>query len=163
MCFRTECFPKLTTRRWARRFGVPYFRNRVDFYGDHITYGLPNRLARAHLDWCPMLVHTSEHLKEPYYAPNFPLQHWTPELGHLRYGLGNFYSLDSVITHYHNWYDRRVDQTKQFDPQQTLEVGGGGVPVAYLKAYTTNFVNDYQAGRVVMPTGSEISKGQKNG
>jgi len=84
-------------------------------------------------------------------VPSFPLKHWTQELGHLRYGLGNFYSLDGVVTHYHNWYDRRVDRTKQFDAQDTLEVDGGGVPVAYLKAYTDNFMTDYRAGKVHVP------------
>lgn len=151
MCFRTQFLSKLTTRRWARRLGVPYFRNKVDFFGDHITYGLPGRLADAGLEWCPMGVHVSDRLEQPYYTPDFPLQHWSPQLGHLRYGLGNFYSPDGVVTHYHNWYDRRVDKTKQFDPHETLEIGGGGVPVAYLKAYTTNFVNDYQKNCVVIP------------
>lgn len=151
MCFSTQHIGKLKTRQWARRFGFPYFRNRVDFYGDHVTYGLPGRLVDAGLQWCPMKVHVSEFLRQPYYTPDFPLQHWTPELGHLRYGLGNFYSLDGVVTHYHNWYDRRVDKTKQFDPHETLEVGGGGVPVAYLKAYTTNFIDDYTQNRVSVP------------
>jgi hypothetical protein len=130
---------------------VPYYRKGVDFYGDHITYNLPRRLAGAGLAWVPMSVHVSEHLKDPFFVPDFPLQHWSPELGYLRYGLGNFYSLDGVITHYHNWYDRRIDRTKQFDPQETLEMNGGGVPVAYLKAYTDNFMADYQHGNVTIP------------
>lgn len=151
MCFRTEVLSKLTTRRWARRLGLPYYRNRVDFYGEHITYALPAQLQNARLNWCPMRVHTSEYMEEPFYTPDFPLQHWTPELGHLRYGLGNFYSLDGVVTHYHNWYDRRINKSKQFDPHATLEIGGGGVPVAYLKAYTDNFVNDYGKNCVSVP------------
>jgi glycosyltransferase involved in cell wall biosynthesis len=151
MCFATRHFERIRVRRWYRRFRVPHFRRLVDFYGDHITYNLPRRLAEAGLAWVPMSVHVSEYLDDPFFVPTFALKHWMPEMGHLRYGLGNFYSLDGVVTHYHNWYDRRVDLTKQFEPQETLEVDGGGVPVAYLKAYTDNFMTDYRLGKVNVP------------
>lgn len=157
MCFDTSRLDKLKVRRWFRRWRIPYCRKDVDFYGDHITYNLPQRLAEAGLGWVPMAVHVSEHLTEPYYVPDFPLQHWLPQLGHLRYGLGNFYSLDSVVTHYHNWYDRRIDKTKRFDPRETLEINGGGVPVAFLKAYTENFMRDYSQGSVVLPDLSQTA------
>lgn len=151
MCFKTAAFDVLKVRRWFRRFRIPYFRRGVDFYGDHITYNLPQRLNDAGLNWQPMAVHASKYQSEPFYVPNFPLQHWRPEFGHLRYGLGNFYSLDDIVTHYHNWYDRRVDKTKQFDPAETLEINGGGVPVAFLKAYTENFIHDYKNGNLIIP------------
>jgi glycosyltransferase involved in cell wall biosynthesis len=151
MCFATRHLGKLKVRRSFRRFRVPYYRKGVDFYGDHITYNLPSRLAGAGLAWAPMSVHVSEHLENPYFVPDFPLEGWSPEMGHLRYGLGNFYSLDGVITHYHNWYDRKVGKTKHFDPRETLEMNGGFAPVAYLKAYTENFIADYQKGKVTIP------------
>jgi glycosyltransferase involved in cell wall biosynthesis len=151
MCFATRYLEKIIVRRWFRRFRVPYYRKSFDFYGDHITYNLPGRLAAAGLAWVPMAVHVSQHLDEPYFVPDFPLQHWSPEMGHLRYGLGNFYSLDGVMTHYHNWYDRRADKTKNFEPEETLEVNGGGVPIAYLKAYTENFMSDYRQGKLNIP------------
>lgn len=151
MCFATARMKQLKHRRWLRRFRIPYYRKQVDFYGDHITYNLPQRISEAGLGWVPMTVHVSEELSEPYYVPDFALQHWRPEFGQLRYGLGNFYSLDGVVTHYHNWYDRRVDKTKQYDPHETLEINGGGVPVAFLKAYTENFMDDYAKGTVVLP------------
>ncbi len=151
MCFKTAAFDKIKVKRWFRRFRIPYFRKYVDFYGDHVTYNLPRRLEEAGLACLLMSVHTSERLSEPFYVPDFSLRHWRSEFGHLRYGLGNFYSLDGIVTHYHNWYDRRVDKTKQFDPHETLEINGGGVPVAFLKAYTENFINDYRSERLVLP------------
>ena len=158
MCFATRHVERIKVRRWFRRFRVPYFRNAVDFYGDHVTYNLPGRLAKAGLAWVPMSVHVSEYLDHPYFVPRLPLTHWAPQMGHLRYGLGNFYSLDGVITHYHNWYDRRIDRTKRFDPEDTLEIDGGGVPVAYLKAYTDNFMADYREGKVSVPDLSSARK-----
>lgn len=151
MCFKTEAFDKIKVKRWFRRFRIPYFRKYVDFYGEHVTYNLPKRLEDAGLGCFLMAVHTSERLIEPFYVPNFSLRHWRAEFGQLRYGLGNFYSVDGIVTHYHNWYDRRVDKTKQFDPNETLEINGGGVPVAFLKAYTENFINDYKSGKLVIP------------
>jgi hypothetical protein len=151
MCFATSAFDVLKVRQWRRRFRIPYFRDQIDFYGDHVTYNLPGRLAAAGLEWVPMEVLTSSQLEQPMYVPDFPLQHWQDSFGRLRYGLGNFYRLDGVVTHYHNWYDRRVDKTRAFDARETLEIGGAGVPVAYLKAYTESFIRDYEAGRVDVP------------
>ena len=151
MCFATRHLQSVMVRRWYRRFCVPYYRWLVDFYGDHITYNLPRRLAAANLSWLPMSVHLSASAEEPYFVPKFPLKHWLPQMGHLRYGLGNFYSLGGVVTHYHNWYDRRVVRTKEFEEKETLEVDGGGVPVAYLKAYTDNFIADYWRGTISIP------------
>lgn len=158
MCFVTEHLKRMRERRWYRRFRIPYYRNRFDFYGDHVTYNIPEKLARAGLRWLPMSVHVSNRLEQPHYAPDFELPnwHWHPELGHLQYGLGNFYSLDGVVTHYHNWYDRRVDETKLDDPQATLEMNGEGLPVAFLKSYTTNFIKDYWNGELAIPAGLSI-------
>jgi glycosyltransferase involved in cell wall biosynthesis len=151
MCFATRHLRRLEVRRWFRRFRVPWYRKGVDFYGDHVTYNLPRRLADSGLVWVPMSVHVSEHLDEPCYVPDRPLEHWSPQMGHLRYGLGNFYSLNGTVTHYHNWYDRKVARTRHVDPRETLEVNGSGVPVAYLKAYTDAFIADYWRGEVRIP------------
>jgi len=158
MCFVTEHLKAMRERRWYRRFRIPYYRKQFDFYGDHITYNIPQILKRAGLNWRPMAVHVSNRLEQPHYAPDFELPnwHWSPELGHLQYGLGNFYSLDGVVTHYHNWYDRRVVRTSQDDPMATLELNGEGLLVAYLKSYTTNFINDYWNGKVSIPVGLSI-------
>lgn len=163
LCFVTQHLRKLMIRRWFRRFRVPYYRRGMDFYGDHITYNLPRRLAEADLAWVPMSVHVSDHLDDPYFVPTRPLRHWLPQMGHLRYGLGNFYSLGGVITHYHNWYDRRVIKTKRFDEEETLEVDGGGVPVAYLKAYTDNFISDYRQGKVAVPAATSRTAAPRRG
>lgn len=151
MCFNTRFLDKIRIRRWMRRFRFPYYKRKVDFFGDHITYNLPARVSQANLEWKMMQVHASNYLNEPYYVPDYELKHWSPDLGFLNYGLGNFYSLDGVITHYHNWYDRRVEKTKKFDPRETLEVGGG-LPVSYLKAYSDRFISDYRKNCLVLPS-----------
>lgn len=155
MCFVTEHLKAMRERRWYRRFRIPYYQKQFDFYGDHITYNIPCKLTRAGLNWLRMAVHVSNRLEQPHYVPDFELPnwHWSPELGYLQYGLGNCYSLDGVLTHYHNWYDRRVVRIGQNDPIATLEVNGHGLPVAYLKSYTTNFINDYLRGSVAIPPG----------
>jgi hypothetical protein len=87
----------------------------------------------------------------PIYVPPFTPKVWSDELPHLRYGLGNFYSLGGEITHYHNWYDR-VD--KAVDPESTETTGrnGEGFPAAYVKRYTDNFLGDYTSGQLLLPS-----------
>jgi hypothetical protein len=41
--------------------------------------------------------------------------------------------------------------SRSHGPRDTLELGGQGVPVAYLKAYSDRFVADYRAGRLQLP------------
>lgn len=153
MCFVTKHLKLMQQRYWYRRYGIPYYLKKFDFYGDHVTYNIPQRLNQFGLNWVPMSVHVSNRLSQPHYMPDFELPnwHWSPELGHLQYGLGNFYSLDGIVTHYHNWYDRKVAKTMQDDPKATLELNGQGLPVAYLKSYTTNFITDYLKNNVAIP------------
>jgi len=151
MCFRTDAFPHLRTRLWSRFARLPYFRRRVDFFGDHVTYNLPSRLAAAGLRWQAMRVHVSTLLDKPFFTADWKPVHWRVELGRLDYGLGNFYSLDGLVTHYHNWYDRRIDTTRGHAARETLESNGGGMPAAYLHAYSARFIADYAAGRVRVP------------
>jgi glycosyltransferase involved in cell wall biosynthesis len=156
--FSTKKLAALRDRQWYLRWGIPLFRRQFDFYGDHITYNIPLRLIRSRFDWAPMSVHVSDNLAEPYYVPDFdlPRWHWKPELGYIRYGLGNFYSINGVVTHYHNWYDRKIDRIKFYHEKETLESNGQGLPVAYLQSYTSNFIDDYRSDRVVIPTGLSI-------
>lgn len=151
LCFRTDAFPKLQVRRWRRRFGIRYFRRQVDFFGEHVTYNLPSRLQQAGLRWRAMAVHPSRSLPTALFTPEWRTEHWRDELGKLEYGLGNFYSLDGVVTHYHNWYDRRIDMTRSHGPRDTLEINGTGMPAAFLKAYSGKFVEDYTTGHVNLP------------
>ena len=149
--FVTEHLNRHRARCRAGRFGLPSLRREIDLYGEHITYNLPRRIQEAGLEWTAMRVHLSERMPEPFYTPDFVPGYWTPELGHLRYGLGNFYSIDGHVTHYHNWYDRRLSISQTSDSRATSEVDGGGVPIAFLKAACDNLISDYNAGSLHVP------------
>lgn len=150
LLFLTKYLPLLRTRQWYRQWRIPCYRRQVDFFGDHVTYNLPLRLSEAGLRWSPMKVFASGRAEAAIYTPPFAPVHWSQDLAHLRYGLGNFYGLSGVTTHYHNWYDRKG---KNVDPEskETAEPGGLGVPLAYIRAYTERFLSDYWAGCVKLP------------
>jgi glycosyltransferase involved in cell wall biosynthesis len=149
--FDTEKMLKARIIRWLRRFGIPLPERCLDFYAPHITHRLPDHLKRAGLSWFPMEVHTSNKVAAPIYAPDFKPKVWSDELPYLQYGLGNFYSIDGVITHYHNWYERRIENTAISDPRAATEKDGKGFPLAYIKTYTETFLRDYTAGCVSLP------------
>ncbi len=157
MFFDTAKFRQTTFVQWRRWHRIPYPKRVVDFYGEHITHRLPQRLAAKGLLWRPMLVHTSDQVENPIYIPGFNPTVWNEELAYLRYGLGNFYSLDRIITHYHNWYER-VDMKVQPDSKHTTGSNGTGFPVAYLKAYTSAFLNDNGQGTLVLPSAEPSSR-----
>ncbi len=158
MFFLTAALKKLRKFKVQRRGFIPRFIREFDFAGDHITYNIPQTLKRSHFTWFPMTVHTSNWRNEAFYEPNFALRswHWRPEFGHLRYGLGNFYSIDKVVTHYHNWYDRRTHQMKAQKPESTLEEGGSGVPTEFLDQYTSRFIEDFSNEAIELPAGLSI-------
>jgi hypothetical protein len=118
----------------------------VDFSGEHITYNLPRHLAVRGLSWQPMRVHTSPRAEPPIYAPRFDAPRWRPDLAAYRYGLGNFYSLDA----HHNWLERAFEDVAD-DCTRTLPEESGGLPLAFIKAYTRNFLDDLANSRVQMP------------
>ena len=136
--------------KWQSWRSLPFPKRVVDFYGNHITHRLPQRLCERGFEWFPLSVHLSETVAEPLYQPDFAPPVWSHELAYLRYGLGNFYSIDGVITHYHNWYER-VDLDVEPASQRTTGHNGGGFPVAYIKAYTQAFLRDYTQGALVVP------------
>ena len=94
-----------------------------------------------------MAVHTSSYEEEAIYQPQFKPTHWRDTYSFYRYGLGNFYSLDGQMTHYHNWYDRTVASSVKVDgnSQETFPAKDG-LPLAFVKAYTEKFLSDYQRG-----------------
>ena len=130
-------------------FSIPY--RSFDFYSAHVTHNLPARLKEAGFSWFPMEVHTSNRVTKPIYVPDFKPKCWSDELPYLQYGLGNFYSIDGVITHYHNWYDRRIGEGKLSGGQKTTEKDGSGFPLGYIKAGTEAFLRDYTAGKLSLP------------
>jgi glycosyltransferase involved in cell wall biosynthesis len=148
--FRTQLARKTRITMHRRRFRLRLPVKMIDLNGDHLTYNLPVRMQEAGLDWKAMSVHTSERLAEPIYTPRFPLPQWRPDLALYRYGLGNFYSIDGVITHYHNWFERAFEDVAD-DSEKTLPASSGGLPIAFLKAYTKAFLDDLSRNAVRLP------------
>lgn len=137
--------------RWKRYLKLPFPYLSLDFLGPHVTHNIPSRLDEAGLFWFPMEVHASDRVSEPIYLPDFKPGCWNDELPYLKYGLGNFYSIDGTVTHYHNWYDRRLGEGKVSDAWRTTEKNGGGFPLGYIKAGTDAFLRDYTSGRLSLP------------
>ena len=137
--------------KFNRRFGIPLPYRSLDFHCTHVTHNIPSRLKEAGLSWFPMEVHTSNKVSAPIYAPDFKPKVWSNELPYLQYGLGNFYSIDGTITHYHNWYERRIGEDKLPGGQKTTEKDGAGFPLGYVKAGTDAFLRDYAAGKLSLP------------
>jgi glycosyltransferase involved in cell wall biosynthesis len=150
----TDALRRTRILQWRSWHRVPIPKRVVDFYGTHITHNLPQRLGESGYDWYPMLVHPSDVVDKPIYEPSFEPGIWTAELGHLRYGLGNFYSIDGVITHYHNWYERINSDVA---PASCLTTGkdGAGFPLAYINAYTKAFLRDHAAGTLIRPSATK--------
>jgi len=137
--------------KFRRRFGVPLPYLSFDFYCTHATHNIPSRLKEVGLSWFPMEVHTSNKVSQPIYIPDFKPKCWSDELPYLEYGLGNFYSIDGVVTHYHNWYERRIGENKLAGGQKTTEKDDGGFPLGYIKAGTDAFLRDYSSGKLSLP------------
>lgn len=151
LLFRTSLARKIREwRGWRRRLGIRLPYRGIDLTGDHITYNLPKRLHERGLAWTPMKVLTSRRMPEPIYTARFDAPMWTPELANYRYGLGNFYALDGVVTHYHNWYERALEDVTP-DSDRTLPAQSGGLPLAFLKTYSQNFLADFARDAVDIP------------
>jgi len=148
LLFRTAGLRRCRRLIWRRRHRIPLPRREFDFSGGHVTHNIPRRLAERGLTWQPMEVHVSNHEATPLFLPDGVPDLWTEELGHLRYGLGNFYGLEGRITHYHNWYDRVITRS---GPSAPSAAGKRSFPPAFINAYSQRFLADYQAGRVDLP------------
>jgi glycosyltransferase involved in cell wall biosynthesis len=154
MLFDTAKARRARTIIWRRRRGIPWPSLEMDFEHYYVTHHLPRVLARKGYTWYPMRVHASPREERPIYEPPFTPEYWSDELGRLRYGLGNFYSVDGTITHYHNWYDR-VPKDVPLRSLETTEGNGRGLPSAYLSLATRNFLSDLEAGCLVLPSANE--------
>lgn len=97
-----------------------------------------------------MRVHPSPSKTVEWYSRPFVPRYWNRELEHLRYGLGNFYSIDGFVSHAHNWYDR-VPKIADPESKLTTESDGDGLPVEYISLATARFLEDHRAGTVVLP------------
>ena len=137
---------------WRQRFKMKLPYRAFDFFGEHITYNVPTTLAAHGYTWRMMRVHTSTPEPEPVYTPNFKPKYWGETFSHLRYGLGNFYSLNGQVTHYHNWFDRVGLGSHDFDPTSTESIPPeGGIPKAYLQICSRRFLDDLRAGDLRVP------------
>lgn len=135
--------------RWysTRRFGVSWPWRGLNFYGPHVTHALPEELRAQGLCWHPMQVHESPPSPAPIYECLIPAENWRDEYANLCYGFGNFYSLDGIVTHYHNWYDRVghvAPDSSDVHPTDLL-------PLAFFGVYGTRFLEDYGSENVKLP------------
>jgi len=154
MLFDTEKARRMRTWTWIRRRRIPWPVLRLDLEDYYVTHDLPETLARRGYTWVAMTPHGSPRETAPAYQPAFTPQYWAPEFAYLRYGMGNFYSLDGEITHYHNWFDR-VPKDVPLDSRETTEGAGKGLPLAFLSLGTRRFLDDLRDGRLVLPDPSE--------
>ena len=141
------------SRSWLRkqRFKIKWPYRALDFTGDHVTYNLRSMLERRGNSVALMSVHASSADLQPPFTLAIEPKYWRDGFERLRYGLGNFYSLDGEITHYHNWYDRAgaaggvdVGSTAQYPAE-------GGFPLGWLQACSRRFLDDWRAGAVRRP------------
>lgn len=154
LLFDTEKARRMREVVWVRRKGIPWPEKRLDLEDYYVTHDLPETLARHGYTWQSMRVHASPKEPVPVYEPPFTPEYWSDELAFLRYGMGNFYSLDGELTHYHNWFDR-VPKDVPLDSRETTDGNGKGLPSAFLSLGTRRFLEDLEAGRIVLPSLTE--------
>ena len=137
----------------TRKSFIP--RYEFDFNGHHLTHDIPATLSRNGFRWFAMNVLTSNDVSEPLFRPSKPPTVWSDELMYLRYGLGNFYSIDGIVTHYHNWYDRI--STRSHTSIATVE-SKKDFPVEFIHDYTIRFLSDYQQNNLDLPIDMNIRR-----
>jgi glycosyltransferase involved in cell wall biosynthesis len=151
MLFDTAKARWARTITWLRRRGLPWPHLRLNLDHYYVTHNLPRILERRGYSWCPMKVHASPKENKPIYTPRFTPEYWSDDLSYLRYAMGNFYSLDGQITHYHNWFDR-VPKDIHLDSLETTDRNGRGLPLAFLSLGTRRFIEDLEAEHLVTPS-----------
>ena len=149
MLFNTRQLKQLYRRRWVQRFRLLTPQRYVNFYSGSVTHYIPSELQRKGYDWHAMQVHISPEESTPIFTPDRRNRCcWSESLAKLRYGLGNFYSLDGVLTHYHNWYDRILGDHEGSDAPPR----GDGIPNAYIAQRSRVFLDDYAANAIRIPS-----------
>ncbi|MGZ5474299.1 MAG: glycosyltransferase [Thermoanaerobaculia bacterium] len=155
-----SCFLLFDTRKakemrqwvWIRRKKIiPWLERKLDLDHYYVTHDLPDTLARHGYTWQPMRVHPSPREPKPVWRPSFTPEYWSEKLEDLRYAMGNFYSLDGEITHYHNWFDR-VPKDVPVDSRETTDGNGKGLPLAFLSLGTRTFLNDVARNDLRLPS-----------
>ena len=140
-------------RSWRvlkRRFRIPYkIGKRLNLYGAHLTHGLNQQLQKKNKSCELMQVHASNRLSTVQYRPSHTSKHWLDELAYLEYGLGNFYSIDGNLTHYHNWYDRVQADAVGAPEQGTTR--DGSYPINFVREFSTRFLSDMESKNLNIP------------
>lgn len=135
-----------------RRFRIPtQIRKTLSFDGPHLTHQLVE-LFEGYGKKVKLLkvLYSTVRPTAVYEQPEVTSSEWVPALAHLDYGLGNFYVIDGVISHYHNWYDR-VSVHHHMRDAATTEPENKGYPVEFVKQYTAKFISDYYAKNISTP------------
>lgn len=134
-----------------RRYRIPLeIKHDLPFYGPHVTHELPQRIKKCGLTWKPMNVHSSRLLDKPWYSPTIKTNHWDDRLASLEYGLGNFYSVEGHLTHYHNWYDRIYSHDSLKSSKSTGR-NNDGFPTDFVRAYSQRFLHGLANGHINLP------------
>ena len=124
----------------------------LSFDGPHLTHGLVDLFARHNKKVALLKVlYSNVQTSAVYQQPKVSSSEWLPALAHLDYGLGNFYTIDGVVSHYHNWYDR-VSVHRYMRDAETTEPDNQGYPVEFVKQYTDRFIQDYYANELSLPS-----------
>lgn len=141
-------------RHWRvkkQRYKIPTrFELCLDFFGPHITHNLVDVITRNDKQCKLMSVLPSRSLSQPIYRPDHISNHWSDDIGHLEYGLGNFYALDDTVTHYHNWFDR-IGVHGGMKNALTTGKNNQGFPVQFVHEYTSSFINDFWNNSINIP------------
>ncbi|MFN7986197.1 MAG: glycosyltransferase [Thermoanaerobaculia bacterium] len=154
LLFDTQKARKCRTVAWVSTRGIPIPTLRLDLEHYYVTHDLPAALGRRGFTWKAMRVHASPKDTARCYEPPFTPEYWSEELSYLRYAMGNFYSLDGEVTHYHNWFDR-VPKDVPAGSLETSEGDGRGLPLEFLTLGTRRFLEDLAAGAIVTPSPDE--------
>jgi len=92
-------------------------------------------------------------MAESWYAFRNGEGAWDEEWAHYVYGFGNFYRLDGVVTHYHQWYARAT-------AGDTERMGPRTAPVEFLRQSQERFARDYERGQVLLPDPAAVPLGK---
>ena len=157
LLFDTKALKKCRQILWKKKWRLSYPYYAFNFRGSHITHDIPNRLNQKGLGWHPMNVYASNYCEEVLFKPDTLPPVWSDELGHLKYGLGNFYGVDNTITHYHNWYDRVISDTSIGVVNKTTRT----FPSAFINEYSHRFLNDYREGNIDLPSDLSLKREPK--
>jgi glycosyltransferase involved in cell wall biosynthesis len=148
MLFETKALKECRRIVWRRSKRIPIPRYEFDFSGGHVTHNIPQLLQAKGMRWHAMSVHASNREETPFFIPMEQPKVWADELGYLRYGLGNFYAIDGIVTHYHNWYDRVISTSQE---KTKTKNASKEFPSDFIHQYSTRFLSDYQAEKIDLP------------